>query len=157
MRRLIAATAALVLTGVAALWLLWPARQAEPLAISVAAQAPGTVVMAQGHWVARQPDGEFRVFRNLASPYKNRIVHWLEAENQFEEPVSSARYTIDGTGIFGPAGRLWQVKSRLEGETLLVWPDEVLSGGVEGSSWWDALVQRLLKRTATPQAPARVP
>jgi hypothetical protein len=151
-----------LLIGVAALVLLvggwlgyraWREAQAwrTALVIPVGGLQPGTVQKLQGLWVARQPDGEFRVFLPFSDFYPDRAVQWDAATQRFVEPASSAQYTIDGRGFFGPAGNLYQVAFRKEGKTLIVLNTKVTSGGPDGAPAWLVDLQERLRELLRPQ------
>jgi hypothetical protein len=103
--------------------------------VPIAGFQPGTVRLVQGLWITNQPNGEFYVFQNRSSFYPDRTLRWVDKDSQFEEPISSARYGIEGVGQFGPAGRLYRVESRRDGENLLALPTRIVSGGPGTPAW----------------------
>lgn len=122
--------------------LLW--RQARE--ISIVDLFPGSATLHDNLWVTRQTaDGRVIVFLNRSGFYPDRPLRWLPDEGQFEEPISSARNGLDGQALFGPAGQLYQVESRVQGDSVLVLPGRVVAGGPGFPPWFFDLRSRLLR------------
>lgn len=161
----IAAAALLLLAGA---WLGYRAwRQARAwdhaLTLSVADFAPGSVHRVQDLWVARLSSGEFYVYEPHSDILPDRAIEWDATLQAFVEPISSARYTIDGRGVFGPAGNLYRLRSKPgQGDTLLVLKDQVISGGPDTPPMWLLALRDWVRHVmrlspVRPQAPVAVP
>jgi hypothetical protein len=120
------------------------------LVIPVATYTPGTVRLDQGVWVSRQPDGAFMVFQDR-DPHRGQRLNWVEARGLF---MQAAIYRADGSCETGPCGLgLFRVEARLEGETLVVYPGRVISGGLDPTPAWVSDLRHWLW-PARPAAPA---
>lgn len=134
-------------------WLRRPIPPAAPVTIPVAAYAPGTVRLDHGLWVARQPGGEFYVFLDR-DPHKGERLNWVVSHRMFEQ---AAVYRIDGSCFEGPCdsspgGGLFRVKSHLEGDNLVVYPDQFISGGFHPEPAWLSALKHFFTKPK-PHAP----
>jgi len=121
---------------------------------SVADFLPGTVRLVEGLWVARQQNGEFFVFLNR-DPHKGQPLNWVESKGLF---IQAAYYGIDGKCQGGPCngdppGGLYRVGSHLEGQTLTVYPQKIISGGFNPEPTWMTDLRHFFGRRL-PNAPS---
>lgn len=114
---------------------------------------PGTAKLTQGLWIARQTNGKFWVFLDRSDFNSDRPLRWVEADLQFEEPISSARYDMNGLGQFGPARQLYRVDAQLSGHSLLILPTRIISGGPGEPAWLQDLRRLLFPPPVNPPDP----
>lgn len=157
MRRLVGWAFALAAAAALLAWYAWrPQTDAAVLLIPVATYAPGTVRLDQGVWVSRLPDGEFFIFLDR-DPHRGQRLNWDENNRVFAQ---AAIYRPDGSCITGPCSAgpgngLYRVEARLQGDTLVVYPGRIISGGLEAMPAWVSELRRLFGR-ARPAAPPSV-
>lgn len=131
----------------------------EAIVIPVGTMNPGTVQLLRGVWVARQPDGPFSVFLNQ-DPHNGHPTDWDQGKGLFITQANGATYRIDGTCNSGPCDSrpgsgLYVMKSKVEGDRLLVLPKVIISGGHRPrSSLWNDLNDFFrIRKPAAPQQP----
>lgn len=113
----------------------------ERMVLAVGDQEPGSVRLKQGLWVARQMDGEYRVFLNI-DPHGFHPFEWMEGESRFRSPSLGGMngphdetYGIDGLCVAGPCnsrppGELYRIRAEVKGEQLIVFPTQIVDGGI---------------------------
>lgn len=114
-----------------------PKRVGTQVAIPVSGYATGTVKFDHGLWVARQSNADFYVFLNR-DPHRGEPLNWVEGKGLF---MQAASYGIDGSCLEGPCNPgpsqgLYRVDTRLDGENLIVYPQVIISGGLNPESTW---------------------
>lgn len=162
-KRLVATVCVLVLVMIgtyAYVRMVTPKHPGSPVAIPISGYVAGTVKFDHGLWVARQSNGDFYVFLNR-DPHLGEPLNWVEAKGLF---MQAASYGIDGICHEGPcnpgAGQgLYRVDSRLDGENLIVYPQVIISGGLNPDSTWMTDLKHFLARMTgnAPSPPTRKP